>query len=98
MPAQAFLGSKSTGHGCFPPTTLVSGCSSNVFINGKPAAVVGAEFVAHTCGTQTHPSSARRIVSGSGKVFINGKPAARIGDPIACGDAVGQGSGNVFTG
>jgi uncharacterized Zn-binding protein involved in type VI secretion len=98
MPAQAFLGSKSTGHGCFPPTNLVSGCSSDVFINGKPAALVGAEFAPHTCGRETHAGSLRRVTSGSTKVFINGKPAVRIGDPVACGDAVGQGSGNVFVG
>jgi uncharacterized Zn-binding protein involved in type VI secretion len=98
MPAQAVIGSKSTGHGCFAPTTLISGCASTVFVNGKAAAIVGAQFTLHVCGKVTHPASARRVVSGSGTVFINGKPAVRIGDPIACGDTVGQGSGNVFVG
>ena len=98
MPSQAVLGSRSTGHGCFAPTTLISGCASTVFVNGKPAAIVGAQFTPHVCGKVTHAAAARRVLSGSSKVFINGKPAVRIGDPIACGDTVGQGSGNVFVG
>jgi uncharacterized Zn-binding protein involved in type VI secretion len=98
MPAQALLGSKSTGHACFPPTTIVSGCASTVFVNGKPAAIIGAQLTPHSCGKTTHAGGQRKVVSGSGTVFFNGKPAARIGDSIADGDAIGQGSGNVFAG
>jgi uncharacterized Zn-binding protein involved in type VI secretion len=43
--------------------------SSNVFINGKPAATMGGKT---GCGGVT--------VGGGGGVFINGKPAARAGD------------------
>jgi hypothetical protein len=98
MPAQATLGSASTGHACFPPTSIVSGCASTVFVNGKPAAVIGAQCTPHTCGRVTHAGGQRKVVSGSGTVFFNGKPAVRVGDSIADGDAIGQGSGNVFAG
>jgi uncharacterized Zn-binding protein involved in type VI secretion len=98
MPAQAVLGSKSTGHGCFPPTNIVSGCATSVNVNGKPAAVLGAQLTPHSCGREIHAGALRKVVSGSGTVFFNGKPAVRIGDPIADGDSVSQGSGNVFVG
>ena len=32
------------------------------------------------------------------KTTIEGKPAARIGDPISCGDAMGQGASKTFFG
>jgi len=47
--------------------------SSDVFINGKPAAVQGD---ATGCGGS--------IASGASGVFINGKPMARIGDTAGC--------------
>ena len=42
--------------------------SSDVFINGKPAARLGDKT---NCGV---------VVRGSSNVFINGKPMARVGD------------------
>lgn len=98
MPSVARLGDKSTGHGCFPPTPIVQDCSDNVFINGISCATVGAKHVTHSCGRVVHPTSSRNITDGSSSVYCNGKAVARIGDTIACGDAVGQGSGNVFAG
>ena len=96
MTAIARLGDNSSGHGPFPPTPIVDAKTSTVFINGIPCAVVGAEHTPHTVGRETHPQPNRNISAGSPNVFIEGKAVARIGDPIGCGDSVGQGSPNVF--
>lgn len=40
MPKAARLGDTAGGHGCFPPTVIIAG-SSDVSINGKPAARKG---------------------------------------------------------
>lgn len=74
------------------------GCSSDVFINGMPAAVAGSVTTEHDscCG-----SSEGKVAVGSGSVFINGKPAARLGDALAPHSGAGQisaGSGNVNIG
>ena len=98
MPAQARLGDKSTGEGCFPPTSIISGVSSTVFVNGIAAAVIGSQLAPHTCGMVTHAGSSRQVVAGSSTVSFDGKKAARIGDAIADGDLIAAGSGNVFTG
>lgn len=98
MPAISTLGDTSAGHGCFPPTPAISGCSSTVFVNGKPIVLLGAQFAPHTCGRVTHAGALRQVIAGSGTVIVEGKPLARIGDGIADGDAIGVGSGNVFAG
>jgi uncharacterized Zn-binding protein involved in type VI secretion len=98
MPSQSRLGDKSTGEGCFPPTSIISAVSSTVFVNGIAAAVIGSQFAPHTCGRTTHSGASRQIVAGSSTVSFDGKKAARIGDAVADGDLVAAGSGNVFTG
>ena len=64
--------------------------STDVFINGLPAARVGD---AELCVGPTD-----KISSGSATVFINGKPAARMGDLCAHGGKIIIGSSNVFIG
>lgn len=98
MPAVSRLGDMSTGHGCFPPTNMVSTPVTKTFFNGIKAGVVSAQcqFSAHTCGTTTHPNSSRTPSSGASKTYIEGNKAARIGDDIACGDAIAEGSSNSF--
>ena len=98
MPAVSRLGDNSTGHGCFPPTPIVVDVSGNIFVNSIACATVGSKHSTHSCGLSVHPTSSRNVSKGSPTVFCNGKPMARIGDTVACGDAVGQGSGNVFAG
>lgn len=89
------VGDMQSGHGCFPPTNAIKG-TSNVFINGKPAMIVGGQYVTHCCPLPgCHPVI---LGSGSGTVSINGAPAGRIGDKIACGGSVITGSSNVFIG
>ena len=99
MSKAARLGDSCAGHGCFPSTPIVSG-SSDVSINGKPAARKGDTVLLHGCSCPTTPHiiHGRSIVAGSSNVSINGKPAARVGDAIDCGGSVSEGSGNVFIG
>lgn len=78
----------ATAHG----GALSSG-SGNVFINGLPAAMMGASVAPCAIGHGAAP-----VASGSGTVFINGLPAARLGDVTGCGAAVVSGSGDVYIG
>ena len=111
MPSAARLGDAVTGTtagehsghvpGHSPETfggQVSSGCSGNVFINGRPAATAGSvtKETDGCCG-----SSQGSVAAGSGTVFINGKPAARKGDSLAAhsgSGAVASGSPNVFIG
>ncbi len=80
--------------------------STNVFIEGKPAATVGSvafNTPPHippppATGFQKPPSNRGTIFSGSRTVFINGKPAARAGDPVmTCNDPVDRPAGRVVS-
>jgi Uncharacterized conserved protein len=72
-----------TGHSVNAITTG----SSNVFINGVPAARLGDST---SCGAT--------IMSGSSTVFINGVPAAIMGSATSHGGVIISGSGNVLIG
>lgn len=89
------LGDKQSGHGCYPPTSCVTG-SGNVVINQKPAMRQGDTFVKHCCPTRGCHTPV--LSNGSSTVKINGKQAGRIGDPTGCGAKVMVGSGNVIIG
>ncbi len=74
---------------------LIGNLSSDVEIDGLPAAVVGStasNSPAHVptppgISFQTPPKNQAEIMSGSETVFINGKGAARAGDKIkTCAD------------
>ncbi|SER20979.1 Zn-binding Pro-Ala-Ala-Arg (PAAR) domain-containing protein, incolved in TypeVI secretion [Amphritea atlantica] len=95
MPKAARLGDIGSGHGCFPPTPIVSG-SGDVIIDGIPAARVGDPLAPHGCSKC--PPHGRAIAAGSSSVMINGRPAARVGDSISCGGSVAAGSGSVSIG
>lgn len=92
------LGDESSGHGCFPPTNLVTTPATKTYINGILIGLVGGQYSTHTCGDNTHPQSTRSIASGSTKTFVEGYSVARLGDPISCGDVCAQGSENTFIG
>lgn len=68
-------------------------CSSNVFINGLPAARAHVDFV----DCRRHPAHPP-VAQGSSSVFINGQPAARKGDRAGCDAVIAGGSPNVFIG
>lgn len=54
--------------------------SSNVYINGKPAA--RAHLDVTECSD--HPGALKTLAQGSESVYVNGQPAARIGDRTIC--------------
>lgn len=99
MPGAARLNDIGSGHDCFPETPIIEG-SSDVIINGQPAARQGDAVLLHgcPCSNAPHGVHSRKIAEGSSTVIINGKPAARIGDSINCGGAITSGSGNVIIG
>lgn len=74
-------------HACF-----VTSGSSNVLINGQPAARQG-DGVCCALTFAPHPSPGT-IVGASGSVLINGQPAAKNGDltqHVTCGTGIIQG-------
>ena len=80
------------------------GLSTNVTIEGRPAATVGSTatntppHLPTPPGTafQIPPTNQGTITMGSGTVMINGKPAARAGDPAqTCADPVPTPGGQV---
>lgn len=72
---------------------ITGGCSSNVKIEGQPAAVVGSEVKADVNHIpmggrfQKNPNNQGKVKFGSFTVKINGKQAARMGDSVeTCND------------
>lgn len=65
------IGDLSAGHGCFPPTPVVTG-SPNVFANSIQIARVGDIHGTHSCSSTVHAGGARAIIVGSPDVFVNG--------------------------
>jgi uncharacterized Zn-binding protein involved in type VI secretion len=71
-----------------------SNCSTNVMIEGKPAATVGSmasnvppHIPSGGPSFQVPPTNKGNIMIGSPTVMINGKPAARNGDTaMTCND------------
>ena len=60
-PKAARLGDIGSGHGCFPPTPIIS-ASPDVSINHKPAARLGDPLAPHGCGVC--PPHGRSISAG----------------------------------
>lgn len=70
-----------------------SGCSTTVYIQGMPAAVVGSQamnappHVPESGSFAKPPTNQATITTGSPTVAIDGKPAARNGDKaLTCND------------
>lgn len=82
--------------------TIDSGVSTNVMIQGRPAATVGSgatnmpPHIPPGGAFVNPPTNQATIISGSATVLINGKPAARAGDTaITCNDPAPLPVGNV---
>ncbi|AIO39304.1 RHS repeat-associated core domain protein [Burkholderia cenocepacia] len=73
-----------------PSGNIVTG-SSDVYVNGKPAAYATLSGVA--C-TKHNPIPL--VAQGSTNIFINGRPAARKDDKTTCGATIGDGSHDTF--
>ncbi|AQL39846.1 PAAR domain-containing protein [Pseudomonas syringae] len=72
----------------------ISKGSSNVFINGRPAARAHLD----TAECDKHGQVPQVIAEGSSTVYINGQPAARVGDRTICDGKISAGSDNVYIG
>lgn len=105
MPAVARVGDTvNTGHGCDTTTTILStGSATNVYINGRLAALEGSQLAPHQI---TNPSQSpgsppcighpgQKVNVGSSTVRVNGRRLARVGDSADLGQ-ISQGSSNVF--
>jgi uncharacterized Zn-binding protein involved in type VI secretion len=86
---------------------LTSGLSSDVMIDGRPAATAGSvarNLTPHLptppgTGFQLPPSNEGTVQAGSTTVVINGRPAARLGDTVlTCSDPAPLPSGTIATG
>ena len=82
---------------------LEGGLSTDVNIEGKPAAVFGSTATntpAHVPAAgpfQKPPSNRATVIAGSATVLINGKPAARQGDTaLTCNDPADLPAGTVL--
>jgi uncharacterized Zn-binding protein involved in type VI secretion len=72
---------------------ITAGCSTNVKIEGSPAATAGSgvknepQHIAQGPRFQANPTNDGKVLLGSATVLINNKPAARQGDSvITCND------------
>lgn len=72
---------------------IMSG-SSNVYINGKPAARAHLDHA--ECSD--HSGAPKTLAQGSRSVHINGQPAVRVGDLTVCDAKISSGSSNVYIG
>ena len=95
----ARVGDQTSGHGPYPPNVLGGPGSSDVLIEGVPAALVGDGTVT-PCIAPNSKDLDGVIMEGSPTASANGKAIARIGDPLSCGciilgggNTVGAGSG-----
>jgi uncharacterized Zn-binding protein involved in type VI secretion len=79
---------------------LIASSSNSVFVNNKMAAVKGSLVFAHLpCpfpGGFLH--CAAKVLGNSTTVYVDKKGIARKGDGATCGDKIGSGSNNVFSG
>lgn len=98
MSSASTIGDSIAPHGCWSGGVITGG-SSNVLFNGKPAASISSPGTPHdwTCSDPPPPHNVF-ISEGSGTVLINGKPAARIGDSTNCGSVISSGSANILIG
>lgn len=68
MPVATAGAKTTTGHGCFPPTVLISGFSNTVFVNNQPVAIQGLSRIQlHVCGKSKHDGV---VVTGSPSVSV----------------------------
>jgi uncharacterized Zn-binding protein involved in type VI secretion len=85
---------------------LLTGLSTDVLINGLPAAVQGSvaqNIPPHICPPPATfskpPTNQGRVVIGSPTVLVNGKPLARMGDSVAtCNDPADLPAGTISAG
>lgn len=91
MASLAYKGVMSKGQDGYPPSALTNMQCTKSYVGGQLIAVVGDQFSDHGPSPQ-HVGAKRKISAGASKTYFEGKLAARIDDPIADGDAIGEGN------
>ena len=85
---------------------LMSALSTDVFVDGLPAATQNSiaqnmpPHIAPPPSTfQKPPTNQGKVVTGSPMVLVNGKPMARLGDPVmTCNDPVDAPTSSITAG
>jgi uncharacterized Zn-binding protein involved in type VI secretion len=85
---------------------LMTGLSTDVLIDGLPAAIQGSvaqnvppHIVPPPATFSKPPTNQGRVVTGSPTVLVNGKPLARLGDPVlTCNDPADLPVGTISAG
>ena len=85
---------------------LMTSLSTDVLINGRPAAVQGSvaqnmppHLAPPPATFSKPPTNQGTVVTGSPTVLVNGKPLARLGDPVlTCNDPVDAPVGTISAG
>lgn len=85
MPPVAFLGSVSTGHGCWPPTVTVVG-HPQVLVSLFPIHLLGMPWLPHCC---VFPMKDKcfchfGVAAGPMNVLVNLSPVQAMGSIIKC--------------
>ena len=93
----ATITSVTTGHSCWPSTTICQG-SETVIAEGLPVSTLGHAAIPHQCIDVPFPVHGLSVAEGSETVIIEGLFAARIGDGMTCGDTIAAGVPSVITG
>ena len=86
--AGEYIGAASMG----PPTGAIMIGSTNVIINGRPAAMTNIAMA--ICAKEY--GVPQPIAQGAATILINGMPAARQNDKLTCGGMIIQGSPDVI--
>jgi uncharacterized Zn-binding protein involved in type VI secretion len=76
---------------------IVGNCASTVFINGKPAGLIGSTVSPHQPFKTPHKPTPR-VVGGSKTVFAEGRGVSYKGAADSCGHSRAEASPNVFVG
>ena len=106
MPGVARVGDTvNTGHGCDTTTTIANaGSASNVYINGRLAALKDTQLNSHNITNPAQPQPpnppciphpGQKVNVGSAKVLVNGRSLARVGDSADLGQ-ITSGSSDVL--
>lgn len=91
MRGVVYHGCGTTGHGPYPPTTVIAS-QSKVKIQGIPAVVRGDFIVTHCKPKSCHDGT---VITSTSKIKVSGKPIALMADSITCGDIIAKSSSKV---
>lgn len=103
MPAVAFQGCFTTGHGCWHPTIIApSDPLRGVRTALMPVALFGDPTIPHCCPIKSPCACHFGVCAGPNTVLVNLRPLQTLGMPITCGpcgiDFIAAGNPQVLCG